>query len=199
MPQWLQDRLIIPAVLKRELAYKGPVLIVPHHHSHAASTFLVSPFEEAGILIADGVGEYACSSFGYGKANSLELTKQIDYPNSLGLLYTAITTFLGFKANSGEGTTMALASFGKPVFLKEFEKIINIADDGSYTVNTLFLSLNKRKRMYSNKMIRLLGEPRKFGSEYLQRHKERTTPFAGELHQRIPKQKRSLWLEALVH
>jgi len=171
-PQWLQDRLILPAVLKREFAYKGEVLFIPHHHAHAASTFLVSPFEEAGILINDGVGEFATSSIGFGKSNKFDLDYQINYPNSLGLLYTAITTFLGFKANSGEGTTMALASFGKPSFIKEFEQIIKIADDGSYILNQKYFSLNKRKRMYSNKLIRLLGEPRKPGTEYEERHKD---------------------------
>jgi carbamoyltransferase len=172
IPQWLQDRLVLPAVLKREFAYKGPVLFIPHHHAHAGSTFLISPFDEAGILIADGVGEFATSSYGYGNSNGFELTNQINYPNSLGLLYTTITTFLGFKANSGEGTTMALASFGEPKYLKEFKEIISIADDGSYNLNSKYFSLNKRKRMYSNKMIKLLGTPRKFGSEYTQRDKD---------------------------
>jgi carbamoyltransferase len=172
IPQWLQDRLIIPAVLKREIAYKGKVLFIPHHHAHAASTFLISPFDEAAIIINDGVGEFAASSFGFGKGNSFELSSQINYPDSLGLLYTAITTFLGFKANSGEGTTMALASFGKANYIEEFKKIINIADDGSYKLNKKYFSLNKRKRMYSDAMIKLLGEPRKPGTEYADRHKD---------------------------
>jgi carbamoyltransferase len=172
IPQWLQDRLIIPAVLKREIAYKGKVLFIPHHHAHAASTFLISPFDEAAIIINDGVGEFAASSFGFGKGNSFELSSQINYPDSLGLLYTAITTFLGFKANSGEGTTMALASFGKANYIEEFKKIINIADDGSYKLNQKYFSLNKRKRMYSDAMIKLLGEPRKPGTEYTDRHKD---------------------------
>lgn len=171
-PQWLQDRLILPAVLKREFAYEGEVLFIPHHHAHAASTFLVSPFEEAGILINDGVGEFATSSIGFGKKNKFDLDYQINYPNSLGLLYTGITTFLGFKANSGEGTTMALASFGKPFFIKEFEQIIKIADDGSYILNQKYFSLNKRKRMYSKKMISLLGEPRQPNTDYEDRHKD---------------------------
>ncbi len=171
-PQWLQDRLILPAVLKREIAYKGKVLFIPHHHAHAASTFFVSPFKEAAILINDGVGEFAASSYGFGKDNNIELVNQINYPDSLGLLYTCITTFLGFKANSGEGTTMALASFGQPSYIEEFRKIINVAEDGSYKINQKYFSLNKRKRMYSGEMIRLLGEPRKYGTDYTQRHKD---------------------------
>lgn len=172
IPQWLQDRLALPEVLRREIAYKGKVLYIPHHHAHAASTFLVSDFDEACILINDGVGEFATSSIGYGKSNSFKLNHQINYPNSLGLLYTTITTFLGFSANSGEGTTMALASFGQAKYKAEFDKIINIADDGSYTLNQKYFSLNKRKRMYSNHLINLLGEPRKPDSEYEERHKD---------------------------
>jgi len=170
-PQWLQDRLILPAVLKREIAYKGKVLFIPHHHAHAASTFLISPFDEAAILINDGVGEFAASSYGFGKGNNIELKSQINYPDSLGLLYTCITTFLGFKANSGEGTTMALASFGKPILLDEFRKIISIANDGSYQLNQKYFSLNKRKRMFSSDLVKLLGVPRKFGEEYSDHHK----------------------------
>jgi len=172
IPQWLQDRLALPEVLRREIAYKGKVLYIQHHHAHAASTFLVSDFDEACILINDGVGEFATSSIGYGKSNSFKLNHQINYPNSLGLLYTTITTFLGFSANSGEGTTMALASFGQAKYKAEFDKIINIADDGSYTLNQKYFSLNKRKRMYSNHLINLLGEPRKPDSEYEERHKD---------------------------
>ncbi|PLX07028.1 MAG: hypothetical protein C0596_12910 [Marinilabiliales bacterium] len=172
IPQWLQDRLALPEVLRREIAYKGKVLYIPHHHAHAASTFLVSDFDEACILINDGVGEFATSSIGYVKSNSFKLNHQINYPNSLGLLYTTITTFLGFSANSGEGTTMALASFGQAKYKAEFDKIINIADDGSYTLNQKYFSLNKRKRMYSNHLINLLGEPRKPDSEYEERHKD---------------------------
>lgn len=171
-PQWLQDRLILPAVLKREIAYKGEVYFIPHHHAHAASTFLVSPFDEAAILINDGVGEFATSSIGFGKGKSFELKEQVNYPDSLGLLYTAITTFLGFSANSGEGTTMALASFGQANYIEQFRKIINIAEDGSYRLNPKYFSLNKRKRMYSAEMIKLLGKPRIPGSEYEQRHKD---------------------------
>jgi len=172
MPQWLQDRLILPAVLKREFAYKGEVFFIPHHHAHAASCFLVSNFDEACIIINDGVGEFATSSIGYGKGKEIFITNQINYPDSLGLLYTTITTFLGFKANSGEGTTMALASFGNVTFVEQFEKIIQISDDGSYKLNQKYFSFNRRKRMYSKNLIKLFGQPRKQGTEYTQRDKD---------------------------
>lgn len=171
IPYWLQDRLIIPVTLKKELGYKGDTVFIPHHYSHAASTFFLSPFENAGIITADGVGEFATTCYGKGQGSRIRLEKQITYPHSLGLLYSAITTYLGFKANSGEGTTMALASFGKPSFRKEFREFIHVADDGSFMLNTGFFPMNLSKRMYSQRLVRLLGKPRKPGENISERHK----------------------------
>jgi carbamoyltransferase len=171
MPLWLQDRLIVPLVLRKEIGFKGKVYFIPHHLSHAASCFFLSPFESAGIITADGVGEFATTTFGVGENNQIKLLKQINYPHSLGLLYSALTTYLGFKANSGEGTTMALASFGEPTLQKEFEEFINIAEDGSFNLNVRYFPYNKTKRMFSKKLVMLLGEPRKPGTDYTQRHK----------------------------
>jgi len=171
IPYWLQDRLIVPLVIKKELGFTGKILFVPHHYSHAASTFFVSPFEEAGIITADGVGEFATTCTGVGKSNTIQINQQINYPNSLGLLYSAFTTFLGFKANSGEGTTMALASFGEPEFIETFRKFITIADDGSFLMNASYFPYNKGKRMYAGKMEKILGKARQPGEELTDRHK----------------------------
>lgn len=170
-PQWLQDRLIVPLVLKKELGYTGKVLFIPHHYSHAASTFLVSPFNEAAIITADGVGEFATTCIGFGKSNKIRFTNRINYPHSLGLLYSAFTSYLGFKINSGEGTTMALASFGEPEFIEEFKQLIDIADDGSYQLNTKYFPYNIGKKMYSRKLEKLLGKPRLQDTEITDRHK----------------------------
>lgn len=171
IPFWLQERLIIPIIIKKELGYEGKILFVPHHYSHAASTFLLSPFEEAGIITADGVGEFATTCYGKGKSNIIDIAHQIKYPHSLGLLYSTFTTFLGFKANSGEGTTMALASFGKPDFIEAFKEIISISEDGSFQLNTRFFPYNITKRMFSNKMEKLLGKARLPDEEITDRHK----------------------------
>lgn len=171
IPHWLQDRLVIPLIIKKELGYKGKILFIPHHYSHAASTFFLSPFEESGIITADGVGEFATTSIGKGKSNTINITNHIDYPHSLGLMYSTFTTFLGFKANSGEGTTMALASFGNPDYIDAFKEFINIADDGSYNLNTKYFPYNKTRRMYSGKMEKLLGKARKPDEEITDRHK----------------------------
>ncbi|MDD4213380.1 MAG: carbamoyltransferase [Bacteroidales bacterium] len=171
IPYWLQDRLILPITIKKELGYTGKIFFVPHHYSHAASTFFLSPFEEAGIITADGVGEFATTCTGTGKLNTININQQINYPHSLGLLYSAFTTYLGFKANSGEGTTMALASFGNPDFVETFKELINIADDGSYKLNLKYFSYNTGKKMYSRRLEKLLGKPRMQNEEITDRHK----------------------------
>jgi carbamoyltransferase len=171
IPYWLQDRLILPITIKKELGYTGKIFFVPHHYSHAASTFFLSPFEEAGIITADGVGEFATTCTGTGKLNTININQQINYPHSLGLLYSAFTTYLGFKANSGEGTTMALASFGNPDFVEPFKELINIADDGSYKLNLKYFSYNTGKKMYSRRLEKLLGKPRMQNEEITDRHK----------------------------
>lgn len=172
IPQWLQDRLILPLILKKEMGFEGKTVFIKHHLAHASSSYLISPFEEAALLIADGVGEYATTSYGYAKGRDIKMQKEIHYPDSLGLLYSTLTAFLGFKANSGEGTTMALASFGKPVYLDKFYEMIDVKDDGSFRINPKYFGFNKGKYMYSRHFIKLFGEPREKGTKYDQRHKD---------------------------
>jgi len=170
LPFWLQDRLAMPLLFEREIGYRGQALFIPHHLSHAASAFLVSPFEEAAILIADGVGEWATTSYGVGRGNDIKIAKEIRYPNSLGLLYTAVTTYLGFEALEGEGKVMGLAGYGKPSFMDHFKKIVTLYPDGSFRLDQRFLGFNEGSRMYRKKFIKLFGEERKNGEEIQQRH-----------------------------
>lgn len=172
IPYWLQDRLVLPLVLKREFGFTGKTVFVKHHMAHASSTFLVSPFEEAAIIIADGVGEYATTSCGYGKGNTINILKEIHYPHSLGLLYSALTNYLGFEANSGEGTTMALASYGNPIYIDKFYKMINVKDDGSFRMDSKYFGYIKGRSMYSRQFIKLFGPPRIQGSEYDQKYRD---------------------------
>ncbi len=173
MPNWLQDRLILPIMLKKELTYEGKVLFIKHHMSHAASSFLVSPFEEAAIITIDGVGEVATTTCGYGKGNNIEITKEILYPDSLGLLYTAVTTYLGFKANHGEGKTMGLAGFGDPkTYIDKFREIVKVAADGSFQMDSSYFGYNKGSRMYSRKFVKAFGPPKNPEEEFNQRHND---------------------------
>ncbi|MCP4136537.1 MAG: carbamoyltransferase [bacterium] len=172
MPAWLDDRLSVPLLLKKELGYEGEVLFVKHHMSHAASAFLVSPFEEAAILTADGVGEWATTACGYGRGNDIKILKEIHYPHSLGLLYSAVTTFLGFEANRGEGTVMGLSSYGEPVYIDQFRKIIEVKPDGSYKLDTSYFNFIEGRRLFSKKFVKTFGEPRKARSTIEKRHED---------------------------
>ncbi|MFH1551172.1 MAG: carbamoyltransferase [Planctomycetota bacterium] len=160
IPSWTKRKLWLPLILDKELGYKGKILFVGHHRAHAASAFLVSPFEEAAILTVDGVGEDATTTLGRGKGSQITLTHEIDFPHSLGLLYSTVTAWLGFKPNNGEGKVMGLASYGKPTFREEFRDVIHIADDGSFRLNMKYFDYHKRMRMFSRHFIRKFGPPR---------------------------------------
>jgi len=170
MPHWLDERLIIPLIIKKEVGYEGKVLFIKHHLSHAASSFLVSPFDEAAIITSDGVGEFATMTIGKGKKNKIKILRELDYPNSLGLLYSAITSYLGFNANFGEGKIMALADYGKPSYLRKLKEIINIRSDGSFNLNSSYFGFNKGSKMYSEKFVKTFGKERKQGEKLEKKH-----------------------------
>jgi len=160
MPYWLQDRLIMPLVIKRELGYEGKVLFVKHHLSHAASSFLVSPFKEAAIMTADSIGEWASMTLGTGSGSTMRIHKEMHFPHSLGLLYTAVTTYLGFEAHEGEGKVMGLAAYGKPRYLKDFQEMVQVFPDGSFKIDRRYFGFNEGTRMYSRAFIERFGPPR---------------------------------------
>lgn len=171
MPLWLKDRLIVPLYIKDELTYNKKTWFIKHHLSHAASSYFLSPFNEAALLTVDGVGEYASASYGYAKGIDIEIKKEISYPHSLGLLYSIVTAFLGFRVFSGEGKVMALAEFGEPTFQREFDKIIDIRPDGSFCLDQSYFSFNRGEKMHNKKFTALFGEERKEGGPITDRHK----------------------------
>jgi carbamoyltransferase len=172
MVEWLSKRLTIPLDVASELAFKGPVLFVKHHLAHAASAFLCSPFTEAAILTADGLGEWATTSYGVGRGTDVEVMRELHYPDSLGLVYSAVTTYLGFHANSDEGRVMALAGYGEPIYLDRFREIVPAKDDGSYAVNERWFQFVRGRRMYGRRFVRAFGPPREPGGEIEQRHRD---------------------------
>jgi carbamoyltransferase len=172
IPKWLEERLSIPLTLQSELGFEKRPFFVPHHLSHAASTFFMSPFEKAAICVADSVGEWASLSCGSGEHNTIQLTKEMRYPESLGLIYTAMTTYLGFKAHSGEGKVMGLASYGKPSFTQQFEQMIHVLPDGSFKVDPSYFPFSAGNRMYSKKILGLFGPARRPESEITERHQD---------------------------
>ena len=170
IPNWLEERLILPLLLKKELGYESKVLFIKHHLSHAASAFLVSPFEEAAILTADGLGEWGTMSLGVGKGKDIKVFKEMHFPNSLGLLYTTITTYLGLEALIGEGKIMGLAGYGKPCYLDKFREMVTVKPDGSFMIDQRFFGFNEGSRMYSNRLIKALGKDRNPQEKIEQRH-----------------------------
>jgi len=174
MPVWLKEKLWIPSLIRKELpGYKGKILFTEHHMSHAASAFLVSPFKEAAILTVDGVGEWATASYGVGKDRQIDLFKEIRFPHSLGLLYSAFTYYLGFKVNSAEYKVMGLAPYGEPKYVDQVKQLIEIKDDGSFEMDMSYFSYHYGLRMVNGKFSRLFGGPPREGESKLeQRHKD---------------------------
>jgi carbamoyltransferase len=172
MPLWLKDRLAVSYEVEEQLTYKKPVLHVKHHLSHAGAAFLVSPFERAAILTVDGVGEYATAAWGVGNGTDIEVRKELQYPHSIGLLYSIVTAFLGFRVFTGEGKVMALAEFGAPTYMEHFEKLVHIAPDGSFRLDTSYFSYNRGEKMHNQKFEALFGAARDFGAPLEQRHKD---------------------------
>ena len=172
LPKWFQERLSLPLTLKEELGYEKGTYFIPHHLAHAASAFFLSPFEEAAVCTADSVGEWASLSCGVAQRNSIQLQKEMRYPESLGLVYSAVTTYLGFKAHSGEGKVMGLASYGKPSLTKKFEEMVKVLPDGSFKIDASFFPFNSGKRMFGQKLIDTFGPPRSPESEITDRHQD---------------------------
>jgi carbamoyltransferase len=167
----LREGLFLDKVLKEDYGYTGRICYTQHHVAHAASSYYVSGFEEAAIITADGVGEWATTTKSIGRGSEIELLGEIHYPDSLGLFYSTITAFLGFKVNNDEYKVMGLASYGEPKYENEILKLINVFEDGSFKLNMEYFSFPySNRRMYNRKIEEVLGEPRFAGDEVTQRH-----------------------------
>src|SRR5213078_1285575 len=151
---------------------KTPLLFLDHHESHAASAFFPSPFERAAILTLDGVGEWTTTSFGIGEGNRIELTHQLEFPHSLGLLYSAFTYYCGFKVNSGEYKLMGLAPYGRPVYRDLIlTKLIDLKADGSLWLDMRYFNYCQGLTMTNRRFDDLFGgPPRQTDSALEQRH-----------------------------
>lgn len=188
LPLWMREKLWMPDLIRTELAktdgedderkakkaakkFEWKLLFGDHHESHAASAFYPSPFEEAAILTIDGVGEWATSSLGIGKGNEITLIKELRFPDSLGLLYSAFTYYTGFRVNSGEYKVMGLAPYGEPKYVSIIkDKLLEVHDDGSIKMNHEYFSYSHGLRMTNRAFDKLFGgPPRKPESKITQR------------------------------
>jgi len=171
IPLWIRKKLWIKELIREELNYFGKIIFPEHHMSHAASSFYTSPFKEAAFLTLDGVGEWSTTSYGIGKGNKLEMLADIQYPNSLGLLYSTFTYYTGFRVNSGEYKVMGLAPYGEPKYKDLiYNHLIDIKDDGSFKMNMDYFNYNVGLTMTNSKFNNLFGgAPRKPESNLTQR------------------------------
>lgn len=157
---WLDYRLTLPKMLRKTLGYTGPVWYCDHHVSHAVSAYTLSGFRDAAIVTVDGVGEWATATTGRGRGSTITLDREIRFPHSLGLLYSALTVYLGFEANDAEYKVMGLAAYGDPrPFAAQMDALIRTSPDGSFSLNMKYFDFVHSNRMFSGAMERLFGHP----------------------------------------
>lgn len=171
MPLWLKEKLWMGDLVKKELGFEGQIIFPEHHQSHAASAFYPSPFESAAVLTIDGVGEWATVTWGVGKGNKIELKEELRFPHSLGLLYSAMTYYTGFKVNSGEYKVMGLAPYGEPKYVDLIlNNLMDLKEDGSFRLDMSYFNYCQGLTMTSKKFDELFGgPPRKAESKLSQR------------------------------
>src|SRR5574341_1337956 len=161
LPLWVREKLRIPSLIDASIpGFSGEIFFTRHHEAHAASTFFCSPFGEAAIVIADGVGEWACTSIGEGKGNQVRLIQEVRFPHSLGLFYTAMTQYLGFKVNFDEYKVMGLAPYGEPKYADQMlGEVLDLNPDGSLALNLDYFDFAFGLTMINDRLGTLLGRP----------------------------------------
>jgi carbamoyltransferase len=204
IPVWLKEKLFQKKLLSDELAKAAPgfdweskLLFAEHHQSHAAAAFFPSPFEEALVLTMDGVGEWATTSVGIGRGNSLEMVREIHFPHSLGLLYSAFTYYTGFKVNSGEYKVMGLAPYGAPRYAQTIlDHVLDLKADGSFRLNMDYFDYCTGLTMTNAKFDALFGAPRRQPEQRLdQRHMDLAASVQAVLEEAVLRLTRSLQAE----
>ena len=167
IPLWIREKLFQKDLIRRELQkiapdfdWKNKLLFTEHHVSHAASAFYASPFQEAAVLTMDGVGEWCTGSAAVGRGKELTIMKELHFPHSLGLLYSAFTYYTGFKVNSGEYKVMGLAPYGQPKFADRIlDNLIDLKEDGSFRLDLSYFDYCTGLTMTNQKFADLFGAP----------------------------------------
>ncbi|MFH1878385.1 MAG: carbamoyltransferase [Candidatus Omnitrophota bacterium] len=172
MPPWIKQKIFMKEYIRKTLDYSGEIIFPEHHHSHASSAFYPSPFDEAAIITVDGVGEWATASWGKGEGNRIRLDREIRFPHSLGLLYSAFTYYCGFRVNSGEYKLMGLAPYGEPVYADIIlDKLIDLKKDGSFKLDLRYFNYCAGLTMTNGRFHKLFGgPPRKSESAIEKKH-----------------------------
>ncbi|MBC5793483.1 MAG: hypothetical protein H8Z69_05635 [Nanohaloarchaea archaeon] len=187
MVSWTKTKLRIKSKIRSNFP-DADIEFVPHHRSHAASAFHPSPFDEAAVLTADSTGEYVTNQMFEAEADSIEPIKSITFPDSLGLLYSTITSFLGFRVNNGESKVMGLAAYGNPNYLGEMNELIEVEEDGFYSLNMDYFGFRVSETMWSDKLKSLLGEPRSERQSIESRHRDIAASLQRKIEEVLLKQ-----------
>lgn len=171
LPLWIRERLWMRGAIRDELGYDGEVLFGRHHQSHAASAFYASPFEEAAIITVDGVGEWNTMTWGVADSKGIDIRETIDFPHSLGLLYSAFTEYLGFKVNNGEYKVMGLGAYGDPVYADRIrDELLSIKSDGSFRLDMKYFRYLSHPRMINDAFASLFDHPLRDPDEEIKAH-----------------------------
>lgn len=172
IPEWLGEKIRIEDIVRKKLAYSGPIYFTPHHVSHAACAFYPAPFKKAAILTIDGVGEYQTTALWLGDGTMIKPLKEINFPHSLGLLYSTFTAFLSFQVNNDEWKMMGLSAYGKPLYEKNVWKLLEAKEDGSFNLNMKYFSYRESFQMWNKKFEDLFGKPKNQNEPFTKRHKD---------------------------
>lgn len=172
IPDWIGQKIKVEHIIKNTIGFKKTIYYIPHHTSHAGAGYYTSLFQRAAILTIDGVGEYQTTALWQVKDQILTPLLSINFPHSIGLLYSTFTAYLGFKINEDEYKVMGLSAYGNPIYKTYIEKLIDIKPDGSFKLNLEYFSFQESFRMWSNKFEKLFGNPRKPNAKILKKHKD---------------------------
>src|SRR5688572_7837369 len=168
MLAWMTEKLWVKGLIRQNVGVdESKIVFSDHHLSHAASAFFCSPFEEAAILTVDGVGEWATATYGIGRGSDIRIIREIRFPHSLGLLYSAFTAYLGFEVNEGEYKVMGMAPFGQPRYVDKVWKLVDQESDGSFTLNMEYFSFHHSTHAtYTQRFLDLFGPARDPGGHF---------------------------------
>lgn len=172
LPEWFSYKIKVEQTIRKSLQFKKKVFFIPHHYSHAAAAYYPSEFKQSAILTIDGVGEYQTTVLWKGKENKIIALKSINFPDSLGLLYSTFTAFLGFRVNEDEYKVMGLAAYGTPIYKDQIYKMIDVKQDGSFKMDMKYFSYRESFSMWNKEFENVIGKPRSRKRTLTQRHKD---------------------------
>lgn len=172
IPDWLGQKINVENMIRKKVGFSGKIYYVPHHMSHAAAAYYSSSFRDAAVFTIDGVGEYQTTALWKGEKGKLVPLGSIDFPHSVGLLYSTFTAYLGFKVNEDEYKVMGLSAYGSPAYIQDVYRLIDVKPDGSFRLNMKYFSYRETFRMFNDRFISLFGPPRKPGEKVEKRHRD---------------------------